>query len=87
LNRKLRRELNQLKDTKEIVEMMRNEAKELLELVKTGSSDELSDRLIEISERLSDLRLKEMKARRKAGLAKESKEYYNKLHIKDQDAI
>lgn len=46
LNRQIRYELYDLKDTREVVEQMRKEAQELYDLIKTGSPDELSDRLV-----------------------------------------
>lgn len=80
-NRKLRGELNELKDTKEVVELMKNETEKLYELMKTGSPDELSDRLVEMSERISIIRLNELRAKREASMSKEKEEYLDRVNL------
>lgn len=86
-NRKLRSELLKLEGKVEEAKIMKKTAEEIFALIKTGSSDEISDKLIEMAERMSSLRLNELKSKREAAQAKEKEEYLGRLRLQDLDNI
>ena len=55
--------------------------------LKSGSASEISDKLIEVSEKLSEFKLAELRALRDADENKEEKEYLNRLHVQDVETI
>ncbi|CAG9327185.1 unnamed protein product [Blepharisma stoltei] len=85
--RRLRGELLDLESKSEEAKIMKNAAEEIYQLIKTGSSDDISDRLVEMAERMSQLRLNELKAKREMGHSKEKEEYYARIHVQDMDNI
>ena len=86
-NRKLRGELLELEGRVEEAKIMKKAAEEIYELIKRGSSDEISDKLLEMAERMSGVRLSELKAKREAAQSKEKEEYLGRLHMQDLDSI
>lgn len=86
-NRKLRGELLELEGRIEEADIMKKAAEEIYALIKTGSSDEISDKLVEMAERISNLRLNELKAKREALQSKEKEEYLGRLRMQDLDNI
>ena len=86
-NRKLRGELQKLEGKVEEAKIMKKTAEEIFALIKSGSSDELSDKLVEMAERMSGLRLNELKSKREAAQAKEKEEYLGRLRNQDLDNI
>ena len=86
-NRKLRRELLELEGKVEESKIMKQSAEELYELIKKGTSDEISGKLVDLAGRISSLRLSELKAKRESLHAKEKEEYLGKLHLQDLDNI
>lgn len=86
-NRKLRSELLKFEGKVEEAKIMKRTAEEIFALIKTGSSDEISEKLIEMAERMSGLRLNELKSKREAAQAKEKEEYLSRLRLQDLDNI
>lgn len=86
-NRKLRGELLELEGKVEEAFIMKQAAEEIYGLIKKGSSDEVSDKLVEMAERMSGVRLNELKAKREAAQSKEKEEYLGRLHMQDLDSI
>jgi calcium-binding protein CML len=86
-NRKLRSELMRIEGKVEEAKIMKKSAEEIFGLIKNGSSDELSDKLVEMAERMSGLRLAELKSKREAAQSKEKEEYLSRLRLQDQDNI
>lgn len=85
--RRLRSEMIELDGKIEEAKIMKNAADEIYQLIKTGSSDEISDRLVDMSERMSQIRLSELKSKREMNYSKEKEEYYARLHVQDADSI
>ena len=86
-NRKLRGELLELEGKVEEAKIMKKSAEEIYELIRKSSSDEISEKLVEMAERISGLRLNELKAKRESAHAKEKEEYLGRLHLQDLDSI
>jgi hypothetical protein len=62
-------------------------ADNLMLTLKTGTTDEISNKFIDISEKLSDFKLNELRARRDADESKEEREYLQRLHNQDVETI
>ena len=86
-NRKLRGELLEFVGKVEEAQILKKSAEEIFELIKKGSSDEVSDKLVEMAERMSAVRLSELKSKREAAQSKEKEEYLARLHMQDLDSI
>ena len=87
MNRKLRSKVQEIEGQTEEAKVMKEAAEELYQLMRTGSQDELSDKLVDMAEKMSGLRLGELKAKREMNQAKEKEEYLNRLHIQDQETL
>jgi len=48
--------------------------------LKSGSTDEISDRLIDLSERLNTYKLNELRSKRIANESKEKEDYLTRVH-------
>mmetsp|Transcript_25522 Transcript_25522/g.44493 ORF Transcript_25522/g.44493 Transcript_25522/m.44493 type:complete len:2210 (+) Transcript_25522:2881-9510(+) len=86
-NRKLRVDLEHIQAEVEDARLRKQLADDLLHQLRTGSSDELADKLIEMSHRMSEVKLAELQSKRLAAQAKEKEEYLGRLHAQDQEAM
>lgn len=86
-NRKLRGELLELEGKAEEAKILKRAAEEIFEVIRRDSSGEISDKLLEMAERMSGLRLSELKSRRESAQSKEKEEYLGRLHMQDLDSI
>jgi Ca2+-binding EF-hand superfamily protein/chromosome segregation ATPase len=86
-NRKMRVDLEHIQAEVEDAKLRKQLADDLLHQLKTGSSDELGDKLIELSNKMSEVKLAELQSKRQAAQSKEKEEYLGKLHVQDQETL
>jgi hypothetical protein len=75
LNRKLRHDLAANQAIVDEAENKARTSEQLMATLKSGSTDEISDRLIELSERLNTYKLTELRSKRAANELRDKEEY------------
>ncbi|MEE4247228.1 MAG: hypothetical protein V2I33_17585 [Kangiellaceae bacterium] len=75
MNRKLRHDLAANQAIVDEAENKARTSEQLMATLKSGSTDEISDRLIELSERLNTYKLTELRSKRAANELRDKEEY------------
>jgi len=78
-NRTLREELHTVGVRKDYLETQKNAIEELEARLKKSHTDELSQQIIEVSTKLSDYKLAELKAKRDVSLLEQKEDYHQRL--------
>lgn len=78
-NRTLREELHTVGVRKDYLETQKNAIEELEARLKKSHTDELSQQIIEVSTKLSDYKLAELKAKRDVNLLEQKEDYHQRL--------
>jgi len=83
LNRKFREERHELRLKADKAEAQANLNEELLSTYKTGNDDEIQTKLLEIGDRMKQVKFKELQAQKDAYLAKEKEEHQSRINTKN----
>eukprot|EP00743_Colponemidia_sp_Colp-15_P008540 GILK01009293.1.p1 GENE.GILK01009293.1~~GILK01009293.1.p1 ORF type:complete len:1971 (-),score=574.63 GILK01009293.1:67-5757(-) len=86
-NAKLRAEKAELIGKFEEADSRAKSTQELLDTLRSGTADDLSDKLVELSNRISEVRLSELRALRQTAVSKEKEEYLLRINQTQTETI
>lgn len=86
-NRKLRSDYLVVQGQVEEAQLVRIAAEEAAKTLRLSSPDEISTKLLELTEKLSEYKLNDLKSRRESAQCKESEEYMRRLRGQDEEEI
>ena len=86
-NRKLRSDYLTVQGQVEEAQFVRIASEEAAKTLRLNSPDEISTKLLELTEKLSEYKLNDLKARREATQCRESEDYMRRLRGQDEEEI
>lgn len=86
-NRKLHSDYLTVQGQVEEAQFVRLAAEEAAKTLRLSSPDEISTKLLELTEKLSEYKLNDLKARREATQCRESEDYMRRLRAQDEEEI